>query len=54
MDKITVIGMDLGDKNLKAVMLAADGTEIRLGEVSNAPAQVHVATVAKERLFCNG
>ena len=40
MDMLTVIGMDLGDKNHKAVVLAADGTEIERAEVTNTPEQV--------------
>ena len=40
MDKVTVIGMDLGDKNHKAVVLAADGTEVERAEVKNTPEQV--------------
>ncbi len=40
MDKVTVIGVDLGDKNHKAVVLAADGAEIERAEVSNTPDHV--------------
>ena len=35
MDKVTVIGMDLGDKNHKAVVRAADGAELERGAVEN-------------------
>jgi len=46
MEQVTVIGMDLGDKNHKAVVLAADGAEIERVEVSN--------TLTKYRSFWNG
>ena len=40
MKKDTVIGMDLGDKNHKAVVLNAEGVETLRQEVSNTPAEV--------------